>query len=109
MVRLDLLLKLGAELRLGQVARAWRSDIDLDAETFLVRSFGKKRGEVVKLTGGQTLAVCVALSGYLAELEQSGMDYRLFPSGHTPWRAVRQPPRNRATPPRQANRSPAHP
>ncbi len=82
--RFSLLIDLGAELRLGQVARSWRSDLDLEAGTLTVRSVGRKKGEVVKLTDGQAIAVYAALTGYLADLEQSGADYRLFPSGQLP-------------------------
>jgi len=51
-----LLLALGAELRLGQVVRARRSDLDLIAETFKVLRRGKKRGTVAHLTVGQLAA-----------------------------------------------------
>ena len=50
--RFALLMALGAELRLGQVCRAWRSDLMLEDGTFTVRSHGTKRGTVVKLTEG---------------------------------------------------------
>ena len=43
-----------------------------------------KRGTVVKLTEGQIVACYAALSGYLAELESAGGDYRLFPAGQLP-------------------------
>ena len=79
--RFDLMLALGAELRLGQVRRAWRSDLDLEAGTFTVRSHGHKRGEDIYLTEDQLHATTKALNGYLAELEQTGADYRLFPAG----------------------------
>jgi len=42
--RLYLMLQLGAELRLGQVCRAWRTDLDFEVGTFMIASSGKKRG-----------------------------------------------------------------
>ena len=82
--RFALLMALGAELRLGVVCRAWRSDLMLEEGTFTVRAYGKKRGAIVKLTEGQIVECYAALSGYLAELERAGGDYRLFPSGQLP-------------------------
>ncbi len=82
--RFALLMALGAELRLGQVCRAWHSDLMLEDGTFTVRSHGTKRGTVVNLTEGQIVACYSALSGYLAELESAGGDYRLFPAGQLP-------------------------
>jgi hypothetical protein len=83
--RLDLLLKLGAEYRLGQVVRAWRSDLDVQARTLKVYGQGKKGGATIDLTEGQMRAVFTALGGYLDELEEQyladGTDYLLFPSG----------------------------
>ena len=82
--RFALLLALGAELRLGQVVRARRSDLDLVAETFKVGRRGKKRGTVVHLTLGQVAAVKRALGpgGYLHLFEKRGEpDYPLFPQG----------------------------
>lgn len=96
--RLALLLALGAELRAGQVLRAWRSDLVLagpQAGTFgrfTVRGRGKKGGVTIDLTRGQRAAVDLALGltdparGYLRALEaahQSGRlaDYRLFAGG----------------------------
>lgn len=79
--RFTLLLALGAELRLGQVVRARRRDLDVAAGTFTVRGRGKKRGTLVKLTTGQRQAVVDALAGYLSMLEETGEDYPLFPAG----------------------------
>jgi len=82
--RFALLLALGAELRLGQVVRARRSDLDLVAETFKVGRRRKKRGAVVHLTPGQLAAVQRALGpgGYLHPFEAQGEpDYPLFPQG----------------------------
>lgn len=79
--RFGLLLSLGAELRLGQVARARRSDLSLDTGRFTSPGRGKKRGEVVNLTTGQRAAAERALNGYLREVEGALPDYRLFPSG----------------------------
>ncbi len=79
--RFDLLVQLGAEQRLGQVARARRQDLDLDAAParFRVPGMGHKRGPTLYLTDGQVTAVRRALGGYLAELEATGEDYPLFP------------------------------
>jgi len=80
--RFGLLLALGAELRLGQVRRAWRSDLDIEAAKFVVRGTGKKRGATVFLTEEQVAAVREAIgTGYLRVLEELGPDYRLFPRG----------------------------
>lgn len=80
--RLELALTLGAELRLGQVIRARRTDIDLDHRTFTVGGKGHKRGEVVKLTDGQLRVIQHHFTaGYLRELEQTAADYALFPAG----------------------------
>lgn len=80
--RFGLLVSLGAELRLGQVCRARRGDLDLAADRFTSPGQGKKRGEVVYLTAGQRAAVDRALNGYLRELEATAEpDYRLFPAG----------------------------
>jgi len=81
--RFALVLALGAELRLGQVVRARRADLDLGAGTFAVRRRGKKRGTIVKLTAGQLAAARAAVgpAGYLMQLEAQGGDYPLFPQG----------------------------
>ena len=82
--RFALLLAVGAELRLGQVARCRRTDLDLTHRTLTVHASGHKGGAVVKLTKGQFAAVKRALSGYLRELEKHCADYPLFPSGQMP-------------------------
>jgi integrase len=80
--RLELALSLGAELRLGQVIRAQRSDVDLAHATFTVYGRGHKSGEVVKLTDGQLAVIKHHLTvGYLRELEGNLADYPLFPAG----------------------------
>ena len=79
--RFALLLALGAELRLGQVVRCRRADLDLEAGTLRVRGRGRKGGVVVALTPGQQEAAARALGGYLAALERAGGDYPLFPAG----------------------------
>ncbi|HTG26088.1 MAG TPA: hypothetical protein VK681_39185 [Reyranella sp.] len=80
--RYGLLLTLGAELRLGQVRKQRRSDVDLEAGTFTVRGRGKKRGAVVHLTTGQLIIVQACLiDGYLRDLEKLAIDYPLFPQG----------------------------
>lgn len=78
--RLALALELGAELRLGQVLRCRRSDLDLATNRLRVRGAGKKAGVVTELIPSQRAAVDRALAGYLAPLE-TGEDYPLFPSG----------------------------
>jgi integrase len=61
--RLDVALALGAGLRLGQVVRARRGDLDLTVAyvaphgTFTVHGHGNKRGTVVVLTRGQRAVV----------------------------------------------------
>lgn len=98
--RFELLLWLGMELRLGQVARARRADLALDVEAdsngrLTVYGAGKKGGTVVELTAGQRAAVDRALGdgGYLYALEQlhqaSGADYLLFPAGYVSGRVAR--------------------
>lgn len=82
--RFALLMALGAELRLGQVRRCRRSDLDLEHRTLTVHASGHKEGVVSKLTKGQMIAVRRALSGYLRELEAHCPDYPLFPSGQMP-------------------------
>lgn len=95
--RFALLMALGAELRLGQVVRCRRSDLDLERGTLRVRGRGTKGGTTVQLTGGQLVAVINALHGYLHRLEGlspvEGMsleqgsnvcDYPLFPQGPLP-------------------------
>lgn len=79
--RFALLMALGAELRLGQVVRCRRTDLDLDARLLTVRGSGKKRGAIQRLTTGQMRAVRVALEGYLTECEALLPDYPLFPEG----------------------------
>jgi integrase len=82
--RLGLLLALGAEQRHGQVARARRSDLNLEENSFRIRSRGKKKGATILLTTGQRAAVDRAMAGYLAVLEASLPDYPLFPKGQMP-------------------------
>lgn len=86
--RLDLALALGAELRLGQVVRLWRSGVDLTGSEygqFRVQTSRKKRSPLVLLTAGQRAALDTALAGYLrlyeARYQASGDDYPLFPAG----------------------------
>ncbi len=79
--RFALLLALGAELRLGQVSRARRSNLDREKGLFRTPGRGDKRGAVIELTAGQRRAVEDALAGYLAPLEAEMADYPLFPQG----------------------------
>lgn len=106
--RFMLLMWLGMELRLGQVARARRTDLELppvdfaapverdedgidltDYGTFEVFGAGKKHGTVVDLTRGQRriLDWSLADGGYLGNIERRFKvgevgNYRLFPSGY---------------------------
>lgn len=82
--RFKLLLALGAELRLGQVAKARRSDLNCEAGTFEVPGKRKKGGAKIELTTGQARAVDEALRGYLSDLEATGENYQLFPQGQLP-------------------------
>ena len=77
--RFGLLMALGAEQRLGQVARCRRTDLDLEHKSLRVPGRGKKRAPVLLLTDGQMRAVERALEGYLARMEKSCADYPLFP------------------------------
>jgi integrase len=83
--RFGLLIALGAELRLGQVVRARRSDLDRAGGALRVRGAGLKRGTQVVFTPGQRRALEAALTtGYLAGLEAAFVagtigDYPLWP------------------------------
>jgi integrase len=80
--RFELVMALGAELRLGQVLRVRRSDVSLEHATLTIRGRGKKRGVVVELTDGQMRVVRHHLTeGYLRDLERAEIDYPLFPAG----------------------------
>lgn len=79
--RLGLIFALGAELRAGQVERAMRSALDVDAGTFVTPQRGKKQAPTLELTEGQQAAVRRALTGYLRDVEATGEDYYLFPQG----------------------------
>ena len=78
--RFEVLIALGAEQRLGQVVRAWRSALDLEKGLFRIPSRGKKTGAVIELTNGQRAVITHALTaGYLRHLERLQLDYPLFP------------------------------
>ncbi len=77
--RFGLLMALGAEQRLGQVARCRRSDLNLEHKTLRIPGRGKKKAPIVLLTAGQVHAVERALQGYLARMERAHADYPLFP------------------------------
>lgn len=91
--RTELAVELGAELRLGQVLRAMRSDFDPTSTALApygklrVRGRGKKAGETVVLTAEQRAALDRSLAGYLSELEaqydpeHKKTDYCLFVAG----------------------------
>jgi hypothetical protein len=84
--RLELVLGLGAELRLGQVRHAYRSMLTLAPDfshgTFTPPTRGKKRAAPIALTPGQLALVRRALTtGYLRLCERTLPDYPLFPGG----------------------------
>ncbi len=89
--RAALLFDVGAGLRLGQVAGAWRSDVELvevdgsEAVALQIHGRGRKQGEILLLTQGQQQALGAALRGYLAPFEARYLageleDFRLFPA-----------------------------
>ena len=78
--RFELLMALGAELRLGQVVRARRSMIDREKGLFRSPGSGSKQGAIVELTAGQRAVFERAITtGYLGECERALADYQLFP------------------------------
>lgn len=89
--RIALVMEIGAELRLGQVARCRRSDLlehdGREVGAIQVHGKGKKMGALVVFTEAQRDAVMTALSsGYLCDLEaayQAGKltDYQLITGG----------------------------
>lgn len=90
--RIALAIELGAEARLGQVARLMRSHLDLSESgafglgRMVVHGAGKKLGVTRDLTPEERGAIDRALSGYLRHLEEAFQqdlreDYPIFPSG----------------------------
>jgi hypothetical protein len=91
--RIELAVELGAEMRLGQVGEARRSQLDLTAASltpngmFTVFGNGKKGGGKLALTAEQRVAVDRAFETFLADAEAAydpadpRTDYYLFPSG----------------------------
>jgi hypothetical protein len=91
--RIELAVELGAEMRLGQVGEARRSQLDLTRTpmaphgTFTVYGKKKKAGEKLALTQEQRVAVDHALETVLADAEAAydpadrRTDYYLLPSG----------------------------
>lgn len=77
--RFGLLMAIGAEQRLGQVARCRRSDLNLEHRTVKVPGRGKKSAPTILLTAGQMASVERALTGYLVRMEATCPDYPLFP------------------------------
>ncbi|HYC51095.1 MAG TPA: hypothetical protein VEB19_08315 [Gemmatimonadaceae bacterium] len=78
--RFEVLIAIGAEQRLGQVRRAWRSAYDRAKGLFRIPSRGKKQGALLELTRGQIAVLERALTvGYLRHLERLELDYPLFP------------------------------
>jgi hypothetical protein len=88
--RIGLMLSIGAEQRLGQVARVHRSNVSEDFGKVAIPSRGQKRGAVIKLTPAQRAVLIRTIeSGYLHELEAAYAakvisDYPLFPAGQMP-------------------------
>lgn len=90
--RLELAVEIGAELRLGQVARTRRSDVEpyggFRFGLVRVHGRGKKRGETVVLTRAQRHVLTRAiLWGHLANLEEAYQrgeidDYYLITGGY---------------------------
>jgi hypothetical protein len=94
--RLRLAIELGAELRLGQVLRLRRSDVQVDRAgngppsdllgTITVRGRGNKHGETIVLTQDQRSGLDASWSGVLKDYEAKfrlGLvdNYPLFPGG----------------------------
>lgn len=89
--RVGLAIVLGAELRLGQVARAQRTDLRFEEGphgALFIPGSGKKGGTIAEFTRAQREALDHALgpAGYLADAERrfaegSLPDYYLFPGG----------------------------
>jgi integrase len=95
--RLDLMLWLAPNQRLGQVVRTRRSHVDLVANELRIPGRGQKRGPVISMTEGERHALDDAFAtGYLRLLEAAFLageiaDYPLFPSGQMPGiRALRR-------------------
>lgn len=94
--RLRLMMLVGMELRLGQVRRAMRSDLDLadgvggfGLGSLTIAGAGKKKGAVVHLDPEQRAALDYEMHlGYLRQCEEAFRadrieDYSLFPQGRT--------------------------
>lgn len=93
--RLQLAVGLGAEFRVGQAKRSWRSDLNLSPEagighgTFAIHGRLRKKGEVIHLIPEQRALVDGALdleTGHLRDFERAYLageleDYPLFPGG----------------------------
>lgn len=101
--RLRLALRLGAEQRVGQVRRAWRSNLDLDSAPggglgkLRIPGRGKKRTQPIVLDPSLRAAIDAELTrGYLCQLEAAYVrgdlkDYPLFPGGPLAGGAVSVP------------------
>lgn len=91
--RIELAVELGGELRLGQVLRSRRSQLDLTSTalapygTFTVHGRRNKRAGTQNLTAAERAAVDRCLAGYLAIAEAEydpgdpATDYYLMPAG----------------------------
>jgi hypothetical protein len=88
--RIRLATNLGAELRLGQLPRSRRSDVEPygghEAGSVRVHGSGKKRGALVVLSEAERAVLVEAMTdGYLSDLEaeyqRKGTDYYLIPAG----------------------------
>lgn len=89
--RIWLAIEIALELRLGQVIRVMRSDLDLDRGEFgtlVVRGRRKKRGTTILLDReGRRVIDKLMATGYLQPLEAAFRDgritdYPIFPGGH---------------------------
>lgn len=93
--RFALAITLGFELRPGQVARARRADLDLEAGEFTVHGRGNKGGTTIALTAGQLAAAREAVAtGYLRDCEAARatdpqLNYPLFPGALGPKQVAR--------------------
>lgn len=107
--RLAFLYRVGIGLRLGQVVRCTRADLDMEAGTLRVPGKGNKHGTTVALLDEDRVVVQAALNGYLAPLEsllkaEQIPNYPLVPAG--PLRGGRVDSRTATVRPEQATAGP---
>lgn len=88
--RLELMLCLASNQRLGQVRRVHRSNVDLEASDLQIPTRGRKRGARILMTAFERAHLDLALTvGYLRLLEAAYRrgeikDYPFFPQGQLP-------------------------